>query len=116
MKTYISNLIASVKAASDINANYFIGLDGAVCGAGAVALGVSIDSAATGEGLPVAMNGLVPVIAGGSISAGDAVKSDANGKAVAASAGDMALGYAMEAASAGDEVMVKLGTVNLNAA
>ncbi|MBR6421943.1 DUF2190 family protein [bacterium] len=85
-KTYITNLVCSVDAASDTASNLFIGLDGAVCGAGKAALGVSIDSAKAGEGLPVAMNGILVVKAGGSITAGDAVVSDANGKAVSGTA------------------------------
>lgn len=107
-KTYITNLVCSVKAASDIAKNRFIGLDGALPSAGDVVLGVSIDSAAAGEGLPVAMNGILIVEAAGSITAGAAVSTDANGKCVAQASTAATVGYALEAASSGDLLKIKL--------
>lgn len=85
-KTFITKLVYSAMAAADMVAGLFIGLDEAVCGAGKKALGVSLKPALAGEAFPVAMDGVVPVIAGGSITAGDAIVSDANGKAVKATA------------------------------
>lgn len=85
--TFITNLVYSAKAGTSIVPFRFMGItDPAVyCGANARAMGVSMDSAEAGEGIPIALNGIVQVEAGGSITAGDAVASDANGKAVSAS-------------------------------
>lgn len=83
-KTFITKLVYSAMAAADMAAGLFIGLNEAVCASGKKALGVSLKPALAGEAFPVAMDGVVPVIAGGSISAGDPVTSDANGKAVKA--------------------------------
>ena len=83
-KTFITNLVYSVLAVADTASYIFIGITGAICGANAKALGVSMKNMVAGEAVPVAINGIVPVIAGGSISAGDPVTSDANGKAVKA--------------------------------
>ena len=89
-KTFITNLVYSVLAAADTASYIFIGITGAICGANAKALGVSMKNMVAGEAVPVAINGIVPVIAGGSISAGDAVTSDASGHAVAASSAAVA--------------------------
>lgn len=73
--------------------------------------------AASGERMDIATEGLVEVVAGGTITAGAPVTSDANGAAVAAapSAGtnQRVLGFAHEAAASGDifRVQVNLHTM-----
>ncbi len=116
-KVILPGLIFTVSGA-DVNTEkgLFIKHDGSVCGAGDTALGISYDEADENGDLAVVLDGIVEVQAGGSISAGEFVKSDANGKAVAAEAGDTALGYALEDGSDGVTVLVKIMTVALNAA
>jgi len=116
-KTICPGLIYTVSgAAADTEKGLFIKHDGTVCGAGETALGISYDEADENGDLAVVLDGIVEVQAGGSISAGDFVKSDANGKAVAAEAGDTALGYALEDGSDGVMVLVKIMTVAVNPA
>ncbi|MEI6158362.1 MAG: capsid cement protein [Roseococcus sp.] len=68
--------------------------------------------AASGERMDIALGGLVEVVAGGTIAAGDPVTSDASGAAViaapAAGVNARVLGFAHEAAVAGDIFRVLL--------
>lgn len=76
----------TIKATAAVTAKRFIGYNGQHCAANAKAVGVSAFDAASGEPITVYGAGnIVPVTAGGAISAGAYVASDANGKAVAAS-------------------------------
>lgn len=71
--------------------------------------GVAARDKAIGADVLVYHEGIVPVIAGGAISAGQPVKSDANGEAIVAAAGTVAQGTACDDAADGDEVPVRLG-------
>jgi len=114
-KTICPGLIYTVSgAAADTEKGLFIKHDGTVCGAGETALGISYDEADENGDLAVVLDGIVEVQAGGSISAGDFVKSDANGKAVTAEAGDIANGIAVEDGADGATVLVKIVTVAVN--
>lgn len=86
MKTQQPLGIASITAAANLTAGYFIGFDGAACGANAKALGVCEADTDSGRQAPVITDGIAVVICGGTISVGDPIASDASGKAVAASA------------------------------
>lgn len=83
-KTFLPGLIYTVTAAAATAKGLFIKPTGAVCAASEKALGVSYDESNDDGTLAVVLDGIVPVIAGGSITAGDPVTSDANGKAVKA--------------------------------
>jgi len=83
-KTYKPVLTDTIDFAANIEMKYFIGFDGALCAAGAKALGVSLRSTLSGEPGPVGVLGIFPVIAGGAITKGAAVTSDSSGRAVAA--------------------------------
>lgn len=75
----------------------------AKCGAGESGIGVIQDEPVANEAGNVMCVGVSKVLAGGTISQGNSVKSDANGKAVATGAADpFAFGIALEGASDGE--------------
>lgn len=116
-KTICPGLIYTVSgAATDTAKGLFVKPNGEVCGAGETALGASYDEADENGDLAVVLNGIVEVQCGGSVNAGDFVKSDANGKAVTAEAGDTANGIAVEDGADGATVLVKIVTVAVNPA
>ncbi|MBZ0200787.1 MAG: DUF2190 family protein [Ignavibacteriaceae bacterium] len=104
MKTEQLTLITSITAAADIAKNLFIGFDGALCSAGAKALGVVNDDSLADEQVPVGTVGIALILSGDAVSSGDAVESDAAGKAVTFSAGEIN-GYALDDASGADELI-----------
>jgi len=55
-------------------------------GAGARPYGVAVSDRSRGENVLVTRGGMVPLLAGGSISAGDQLSSDSSGRAVRATA------------------------------
>lgn len=69
--------------------------------------GVSGYDAASGAILPVLREGVVPVTAGGAITAGDEVEAGTDGKAVKSSTG-VAVGIAIETVTSGSDVFVAL--------
>lgn len=80
-------------------------------GDGAMAQGVvQNDPGAAGEIAEVATAGVMQVVAGGSVSAGDDIGSDANGQAVTASdgSGDIIIGKALTSASGSGSVISML--------
>lgn len=88
----------------------------ATCGAGGRAIGVAkYDQATVGGKVGVIRGGIVPVTAGGTVTAGQDVMSDATGQAVtwtsAASEANKRLGTAMNDATVGNdcEVALQLG-------
>jgi hypothetical protein len=86
----------------------------ATCGAGQIAFGVAKYDVASGSlgGVYGTPGRIVPVVAGGAVTAGQKVMSDAAGEAVtwtsAASEANNALGYALNTAADGELVEVKL--------
>ena len=76
-------------------------------GAGVAALGVAGRDKASGEKVPVIRQGVVPVTAGGTVTAGERVQSDATGRAITLAAG-VALGMALSSATVGNDVQVAL--------
>jgi hypothetical protein len=99
--------IASIAAAADLPTKRFVGFDGNLCGAGARALGVSIEAVASGRDAAVVCKGIVVVETGaGTNAVGGLVKSDSTGRAVAATAAATGaalpvemIGYAMDAST-----------------
>lgn len=117
MGANIRGAVGSILATGAIPPKRFVGLTGAVCGAGAKAIGVSINDTASAEQCAVAMDGIELVQSGaGGVAVGDYVKSDATGRAVTSAAvasgaaiGIGTLGVALDAASGADEfIRIKL--------
>lgn len=75
-------------------------------GAGAVTFGVAARDAATGARVTVHRGGIIPVTAGASITAGQAVKSTSVGKATPAANGDVAIGVAIDDAAEDEDTPV----------
>jgi len=101
-------LITSVLMPADIEKNLFIGLDGALCGSDAKALGVLNADTVENEYGPVATSGIVLVTSGGAIAQGAKVASNAAGKAVTFSSGELN-GYALDSSTGADQkIRVKL--------
>lgn len=80
----------------------------ALAGAGVAAFGVAAADIATGATGLILCAGILPVTAGGTITAGSEVEVDATGRAVALASGK-AVGQAVESATVGADVMVALG-------
>lgn len=112
-KTYKPLLTESIPVSSATPKYRFIGFDGALCVAGAKALGVSEVDVDAGEVMPVVVEGIVFVEASAAITVGAAVAaagtSTAAGKAATVASTAICNGYAMDAATAaGDIIRVKL--------
>ena len=86
------------------NIRRFVGFDGAVCAAGAKALGTNSYTAVAGEHVGVDSHGVILVEAGAAIAVGAQVQSDATGRAITL-AGGTANGWAMDAAAAAGEII-----------
>lgn len=89
---FTSLLNIPITFTEDVLARIFVGPDGKKCGAGLLALGVSMTDGSNGKDGSLVAKGIVVVTAGGNLAYGDRVVSDANGKAVAASALAIAAG------------------------
>jgi hypothetical protein len=91
-----------------IPAYRFVKADGSLCGAGALAYGITEAGAeAAGKALAVTLNGEVLIELGGTVAAGAKVESDVSGKAVTLSTGEFA-GVVRDAGSAGQKVRIKI--------
>lgn len=102
-------LLALTQAATAvINAERFVGFDGATAVAAGNALGVSRSDAALGMDFPVDVVGTTVVEAGGAIAVGGDIEVGAEGKAVALSAGVKVARALQEAAADGDRIEVLL--------
>jgi len=109
-------LTETIEAGADLSAKQFrfvvLNTSGqlvAVSSAGADADGVLLNKPdAAGKAAEFAFGGIVKVVAGGSITAGDKVQSDAAGEALTAASGDHVLGKALKDADDGDLVEVLL--------
>jgi hypothetical protein len=64
---------------------------------------------AAGKSVAVVISGRQPVVAGGTIAAGDAIASENDGTAIVAATADNIVGLAMTSAAAGEMVEVLLG-------
>jgi len=82
----VSHSISSKASGAAIAKARFIGLDGALCGAGEKALGVSQYACEDGEQFAVDVAGISHIMLAATVAAGKPVASDADGKAVEAAA------------------------------
>lgn len=117
------------RADSAIVAGTFVVLAGAevdglplvrTAGAGARPYGVAISDQARGENVLVTRGGTLPILAGGSITAGDDLSSDASGRAVRATAVDFdnrraATFVAAQATTTASSAEMVRGTLTLGA-
>lgn len=93
---------------ADIPAFRFIGGDGATCGAGARAIGVTKEDVKNGVPAAAATYGVEIIEAGAAVTAGAEIESDATGRAIPLASGK-SNGVALSAASAaGEKIRVKL--------
>lgn len=80
--------------------------------AGEAFMGVGIvtndEAIAAGQDIDVQVKDMGLGLAGGAISAGDALATDANGKLVTATAGDFAVGFALADATSGSYVRLQI--------
>lgn len=109
MATTQEQFCITLEAGQDLSAKQFyfvtVAADGQIdpTGDGVNATGVlQNDPAAAGRAAEVAIIGQTKVVAGGSVSAGDAVASTATGTAVTAATGDIVLGTALDDAASGE--------------
>ena len=83
-----------------------------VANIGDLVIGVSgIKTVADGKTADITLAGIVPVVAGEDITAGDAVKVGANGVAMVGETGDLCFGIAHTNASEGADVFVLLTSI-----
>lgn len=109
MKTQQPALITSVVAVVDLPRNRFAGFSGALCAAGAKALGTVQADTEADNVAPVSVLGICLITAGAAVAVGAAVESDASGRAVTLAAG-ASNGIALDAATAvGDVIRIVRG-------
>ena len=108
-KLYKPLLIDSVKAATNIPKQRFVGFDGGICAAGAKAIGVCDVETDAEQQAPIGVIGILLVEAGGTITQGAELTSDASGKAVVKAEGQKVNGYAQDAGEAGDIIRIVRG-------
>ncbi len=106
MKTQIALLIMSIVALADATKNLIANVDGGLCNATDVPLGVIDSDVNASEEMAVATVGIALVYSGAAITKGDLIKSDANAKAIATTTNDkLVIGKALDSASAADELI-----------
>jgi hypothetical protein len=113
--THIAFSAFTAPANTDLSTKqyYFVNINSsgkvAVAGAGNAFAGVLGNKpAAANRDAEVMFSGVVPVVCGGTVAAGDAVKIDSDGKAVAASSGDKAVGRALAGGASGSNTNILL--------
>lgn len=109
--------VQSITLPADTNLStkqyYFVDVNGdnevVLAGAGNSFIGVLGNKpSAAGDSAEVMISGVVPVVCGGTVTAGGVVKIDSNGKAVAASSGDKAVGRALSDGASGTQANILL--------
>jgi hypothetical protein len=108
-KLYKPLLIDSINANTDLPKQVFVNFDGDICSAGKKAYGVCDVETEKDQFAPVAILGILLVVAGGTITKGSDVTSDISGRAVVATSDDAVNGYALDDASEGEVVRIARG-------
>ena len=110
MKTEQPILLTSITTTEAVTKNLIIAVDGSLCDATEVPLGVINADTASGEEAPVCVEGIALVTSGAAVVIGVLLKSDAASKAITTTTNDkLVIGKALDAASAADELIrVKL--------
>ena len=110
MKTEQTILLTSITTTEDVTKNLIIAVDGSLCDASEVPLGVINADTDSGEEAPVCVEGIALVKSGAAVVIGVLLKSDANSKAITTTTNNnLVIGKALDAATAADELIrVKL--------
>lgn len=95
-KLYKPLLIDSLKANADLPKQIFVDFEGNICSAGKKAFGVCDVETDKDQLAPIAVLGILLVVAGGTITKGSNITSDANGKAVVVTSSEAINGYALD--------------------
>lgn len=95
-KLYKPLLIDSLKANEDLAKQVFVDFEGNICTAGKKAFGVCDVETDKDQFAPIAVLGILLVVAGGTITKGSNITSDANGKAVVVTSSEAINGYALD--------------------
>lgn len=110
MQTEQITLITSIEATEDVTKNLIIAVDGSLCDASEVPLGIINADTDSGEECPVVVGGIALVYSGAAVTIGDMLTSDSASKAITyATVDQVNIGKALDAATAADELIrVKL--------
>ena len=108
-KLYKPLLIDSLKANEDLAKQVFVDFEGNICTAGKKAFGVCDVETDKDQLAPIAVLGILLVVAGGTITKGSNITSDANGKAVVAQTSNAINGYALDDGAEGDVIRIARG-------
>jgi hypothetical protein len=104
--TAVKGTIITLIAAALTVKNKLILPSGAICGAGAKAIGVSCDSVKENEALPVQIDAIAWVEVGSAVTVNTLIKSDAQGRAIPVTANtDVVNGIALDEATAAQQVI-----------
>ena len=106
-ETQTPGITITIAATEALKQNFFVGADGKHSAAGKVPVGVCQLDMDAGQPAPVAINGVLLVVAGGPIAVGDDVTTGANGTAVKDTGGNR-FGLALTAAVKDELVKVVL--------
>ena len=108
-KLYKPLLIDSLKANEDLAKQVFVDFEGNICTAGKKAFGVCDVETNKDQIAPIAVLGILLVVAGGTITKGSNITSDANGKAVVVTSTEAINGYALDDGSEGEVIRIARG-------
>ena len=108
-KLYKPLLIDYLKANADLPKQIFVDFEGNICSAGKKAFGVCDVETDKDQLAPIAVLGILLVVAGGTITKGSNITSDANGKAVVAQSSNAINGYALDDGAEGDVIRIARG-------
>lgn len=108
-KLYKPLLIDSLKANADLPKQIFVDFEGNICSAGKKAFGVCDVETDKDQLAPIAVLGILLVVAGGTITKGSNITSDTNGKAVVATSSDAINGYALDDGNNGEIIRIARG-------
>lgn len=107
-KTYHPLCYFTIKSATDILPNRFIGFDGAYSGDEEKALGVSDSEWASNEFASIIISGIAVVESSEELVAGDKITSDTDGKAKKAISTEPINGYSLDTITAAGFVRILL--------
>ena len=108
-KLYKPLLIDSLKANTDLPKQVFVDFEGNICTAGKKAFGVCDVETDKDQLAPIAVLGILLVVAGGTITKGSNITSDANGKAVVVTSTEAINGYALDDGNEGEVIRIARG-------
>lgn len=108
-KLYKPLLIDSLKANVDLPKQVFVDFEGNICTAGKKAFGICDVETDKDQLAPIAVLGILLVVAGGTITKGSNITSDENGKAVVVTSTEAINGYALDDGNEGEVIRIARG-------